>query len=188
MNVNATQPVINYEDIGSIDIVIEIPVFIWGRISRARARGEEAVSGPLMVTFDAHPGEEYEVVLKEFQTTANPETQTYSVRLSMAQPEDFTVFPGMTAKVHSEFADATTDGYSLPVQALFGGNDGTKYVWVVGDDMTVKEVKVVTGEMSGDEMSITGGLKGGEKVVIAGVNTLQTGTEVSILGEKANKE
>jgi len=185
-NVNAQQPVIKYEDIAAIDIVIEIPEFVWGRVSRAKAEGKAAVSSPLMATFDAHPGQEYEVSVKEFQTTANPETQTYSVRLSMAQPDDFQVFPGMTAKVKAELADVSSDGFSLPVQAVFGGNDGTKYVWIVGGDMTVKKHKVSVGEMSGNDISITNGLNGGEKVVTAGVNTLQPDTKVTILGE--NKE
>jgi len=186
-NVKAQQPVIKYEDIHSIDIVIEIPEFVWGRVSRNQAAGKKS-NNALIAYFDAHPGLGYQVSLKEFQTTANPETQTYSVRLSMEQPDDFTIFPGMTAKVEADFGDVAIGGYSLPVQAVFGGNDGAKYVWVVGDDMTVKRHKVATGEMRGGDISISEGLKGGEKIVVAGVNTLQPGTEVSILGEKGKKE
>jgi len=186
-NVNAQQPVIRYEDINSVDIVIEIPEFVWGRVSRAQAEGREAATS-LVATFDAHPDRGYQVAVKEYQTTANPETQTYSVKLTMEQPDDFKVFPGMTAKVEAALADISSDGFSVPIQSVFGGNDGAKFVWIVGEDMIVKAQPVTTGEMSGSDIIILEGLKGGEKVVTAGVNTLLPDTKVSILGEKAKKE
>ncbi len=182
-NVKAQQPVIKYEDIESVDIVIEIPEFVWGRVSRAQSQGKKAATS-LIASFGAHPDRGFQVSVKEFQTTANPETQTYSVKLTMEQPDDFTVYPGMTAKVDAELADISAAGFSVPIQAVFGDNDGKKFVWIVGDDMVVKMIPVTTGEMSGSDISISKGLKGGEKVVIAGVNTLLPDSKVTILGEK----
>lgn len=186
-NVNAQQPVIKYEDIDSIDIVIEIPEFIWGRIAKTVNAGQQAATS-VIAYFDAHPDRGYAVTLKEYQTTANPETQTYSVTLTMEQPDDFKAFPGMTAKVEADLDLVETEGFTLPIQAVFGGNDGSKFVWVVTDEMTVKAVPVETGEMAGIGISISKGLQGGEKVVVAGVNSLQPDSKVSILGETAKKE
>lgn len=186
-NVNAQQPVLKYEDIERIDIAIEIPEFVWGRIAKSQAAGKKAASS-IITYFDAHPDRGYQVSLKEYQTTANPETQTYTVKLTMEQPDDFTAFPGMTAKVEADLDLVDTQGFNVPVQAVFGGNGGEKFVWVVGDDMVVQQVPVEVGEMSGVSIAITKGLKEGQKVVVAGVNTLLPDTKVSILGEKANKE
>lgn len=182
-NVQQGQPIVKFEDIKAIDIVIEIPEFVWGRLAKARAAGKK-VARSLLAYFDAHPDHGYPVTLKEYQTTANPETQTYSVRLTMPQPEDFQAYPGMTAKVEADLINIEADGYSVPIQAVFGGNDGTKFVWTVKDDMTVEKIQVETGEMIGADISISSGLKGGEKIVVAGVNTLQPGQEVSLLSEK----
>lgn len=182
-NVQQGQSIVRFEDIKAIDIVIEIPEFVWGRLARARAAGKK-VTRSLLAYFDAHPDRGYPVTLKEYQTTANPETQTYSVRLTMPQPDDFQAYPGMTAKVEADLINIEADGYSVPIQAVFGGNDGTKFVWLVKDDMTVEKMPVTTGEMIGGDITIASGLKGGEKIVIAGVNTLQPGQEVSLLDEK----
>lgn len=182
-NVAQGQSIIKFEDIKAIDIVIEVPEFVWGRLAKARAAGQK-VTRSLLAYFDAHPDRGYPVTLKEYQTSANPETQTYSVRLTMPQPDDFQAYPGMSAKVEADLINIETDGYSIPIQAVFGGNDGTKFVWTVQDDMTVQKNEVQTGEMIGSDISISSGLNGGEKIVIAGVNTLQPGQEVSFLTEK----
>lgn len=181
-NVNAQQPVVKFEDIQNIDIAIEIPEFVWARIAKTREQGERAAKA-VIAYFDAFPDRGFQVALKEYQTTANPETQTYSVKLTMEQPDDIKVYPGMTAKVEADLEVVDVEGFDIPVQAVFGGNDGSKFVWVVGDDMVVKQTAVETGEMSGVSIAIIKGLTEGQKVVIAGVNTLQPDTKVSILGD-----
>ena len=67
----------------------------------------------------------------------------------------------------------------VPNQAVQTGQDGT-YVYVVGEDLTVKVVPVKTGPRIDQDMVIEDGLKGGETVVTEGQLRLQPGSKVQI--------
>ena len=67
----------------------------------------------------------------------------------------------------------------VPNQAVQTGQDGT-YVYVVGDDRTVKVVPVKTGPRIDQDMVIEEGLQGGETVVTEGQLRLQPGSKVQI--------
>jgi membrane fusion protein, multidrug efflux system len=67
----------------------------------------------------------------------------------------------------------------VPNQAVQTGQDGT-YVYVVGEDRTVKVVPVKTGPRIEQDMVIDEGLRGGETVVTEGQLRLQPGAKVQI--------
>jgi len=67
----------------------------------------------------------------------------------------------------------------VPNQAVQTGQDGT-YVYVVGEDRTVKVVPIKTGPRIDQDMVIEDGLKGGETVVTEGQLRLQPGSKVQI--------
>jgi multidrug efflux system membrane fusion protein len=67
----------------------------------------------------------------------------------------------------------------VPNQAVQTGQDGT-YVYVVGEDRTVKVVPIKTGPRIEQDMVIDEGLAGGETVVTEGQLRLQPGSKVQI--------
>ena len=137
----------------------------------------------LEVEFDAFPGMRLPAEITEIGREASLTTRTFPITLSMRQPEDRKVLAGMAgvayATAQSEPGD--TEGYVIPVSALFGeAQDNVSKVWVVGADNRVSSrVVQVSGVLPGGAQ-VTDGLQAGEVIATAGVHVLAEGQEVIV--------
>ena len=178
-DVQAKQAIIRLQDIEQLEIVVDIPE------NRAiRMRDGDGQDAKIHAVFEASPGREFPLTVKEFSTEANPETQTFEAVLAMPQPEGLLLLPGMTAMVWAEtdvVGQASSAGtFVIPAVALFADEAGKSHVWVV--DMqanTVQKRAVETGDLSGgDGIRVIGGLKSGEMVAVSAVSRLREGMEI----------
>jgi multidrug efflux system membrane fusion protein len=177
--VKPKQPIVSLEDISHVEVLVDVPENI---MALRRAGEEEAVSA--IAVFPTAPGEQYPLQLKEYATTADPQTQTYQVVLQMPQPEGINILPGMTASVVISTSGEVREDRAIliPAIAVLADPSGKNYVWVVDpQDMTVHKRDVSVGQLTGSEnINILEGLEGGEKIVVAGVLKLQDGMEVRL--------
>ena len=133
--------------------------------------------------FESLPGKTFPLRLKEFQTKADPGTQTYKVTLTLDNAEQSGVYPGMTAEISGELQGSAKDtSVSVPFHAVTGTAQGEKSVWIVNDDRTVSRRVVEIGRISDLGMAlVTSGLAPGEILVVSGVNYLHEGQKVKII-------
>jgi len=178
-DVQAKQPIIRLQDIEQLEIVVDIPE---NRAIRMRDGKDEDVK--IHAVFEASPGREFPLSVKEFSTEANPETQTFEAVLAMSQPEGLTLLPGMTAMVWAESAEvglaSSSGSFVIPALALFADEAGKPHVWVVdAQDNTVQKRAVETGDLSGaDGIRVISGLKTGEMLAVSAVSRLREGMAI----------
>jgi RND family efflux transporter MFP subunit len=189
-NVRAKQSILSLQDVSSVEIEVAVPE---GRV--AVAKEEERDNYRFEATFDYLPGRGFEVTLQEFETEADPLTQTYNVTFAMPSPEDLNIMPGMTVTVQ-EFLKTTSQAegaaHSVPIDAVPIDGQGIYYVWKLkpstGDCFTVHRQDVTVGEIINDNILVTAGLKEGDRIALAGVHLLQENQEVRLLKEKTGEE
>lgn len=132
-------------------------------------------------------GAEYRIVLqisekiecmgkvREIAPQVDAKTRTSRVRISLTNaPEGFRL--GATIKAFS-LSDAKTNVY-LPETAILE-RDGQTFVWLV--DTTKKQVnsvKVTIAQRDGNGVELESGVHSGDRVVIAGVNSLENGQSI----------
>ncbi len=173
-DVRAKQPVVRIVDASRIEMVVNIPESLIVLLPQV---------GEVSVIFDAFPGQPVSAEITEVGTEATEATRTYPITLSMKQPDDITILPGMAGKASGKPKSTPVDqiGIEVPVTAVFGGEDeDVSYVWVVGDDETVKRRAVTVGGMTPLGIGISEGLQPGERIVTAGVSYLQEGQKVRV--------
>ena len=175
--IQAKQPIVFFQDISEIEILVDVPETLMAQIRQGQA--PEATA-----RFVVAPDRTFALKLKEFSTEADPQTQTYQVVMVMPRPEGINILPGMTATVVGRRPSAAGANARIVIPAIAVTEDAQKksFVWALDEgDMTVKKVMVKVGEMTGsDGIAILEGLSGGEKVVTSGVTKLQEGMKVSI--------
>ncbi len=173
--VQVKQPIAYLQAIDQLEILIDVPELM---MAQFRRKGNVQV----VAEFDAAPGISYPLVTKEFSTDADPATQTYQVVLSMNQPKEANILPGMTAKVTASATEGAEveSGIIIPAIAVLNDADDKNYVWVLDrSTMTVKKILVGLGPLQGSKnVAIQAGLTGGEEIVISGVRMLQEGMKV----------
>ncbi|MDP8262430.1 MAG: efflux RND transporter periplasmic adaptor subunit [Candidatus Ancaeobacter aquaticus] len=177
-NINAKEPIVRLQDLTQIKVVIDIPES--DASSLTKKKGEMSA----VAEFDALPGRRFDLKLLEWETEADPMTQTFHVKFVMDSPDDVMINPGMTAGValfddRKESKD-TSDRIIVPVDAVFPDAEGNSQVWVLDvKDDTVHKRKVSTGEITGTNgIVITGGIKQGEVIVVSGIRHLREGMKV----------
>ncbi|MFV2060630.1 MAG: efflux RND transporter periplasmic adaptor subunit [Gammaproteobacteria bacterium] len=166
---------------GTVDVVFQLPESIM-----AHVRKDQSGKTPPTVIFDAHPDKKYRATLKEYDTEADPQTQTYRVVLTMDTPGDFPVLPGMTVSVRVNLKKILDISSALvvPVESVFAAKDAPvdskeRYVWrVAPDTMTVTRSAVTVGRLSSFGIEVKSGLKEGDKIVTAGVHFLVEGQKI----------
>ena len=87
---------------------------------------------------------------------------------------------GMFAR--GEFVTGSGAALTLPLQAL-SLRDGFSYVFTVGADNRVTQVKVQVGRRAGERVEVIGTLKGDERVVAAGAAFLGDGDLVRVIAK-----
>jgi RND family efflux transporter MFP subunit len=174
------QPILRIVDASSIEFVVSVPESLIGYapyVTRA------------VVTFDALPGVSVFAEIKEIGREATRATRTYPVTLTMDQPANAEILPGMAgeARIEADLPEGSRElGIQISATAIFTEDDPTKsYVWVVDPTTsTLERREVGTGELSESGVLIRSGLRSGDQVVIAGVNLLSEGEKVVVLGDK----
>ncbi|BCS32027.1 multidrug transporter [Luteitalea sp. TBR-22] len=109
------------------------------------------------------------------------DTTTGTIRLrAVFQNEDDTLFPNQFVNVNlnlSTLRAATVVPSATIQRASFG-----TFVYVIKPDGKATIRKVVLGAAEGERIAVTEGLQPGERVVLEGVDALQEGTTVEIVG------
>ena len=174
-HVQAKQPILSFQDISVIRVVIQVP---------ERLIAREGMDGldEIQVHFDADSEKErwLEAFVLEYVAESDCVTRTYDVVVALPPPEDLKVFPGMTATVKANIICLSTpspseeDATIIPVESLWRGSDGISYVWVIDPDGGNPEKRPVkTAVLSGDCVEISGGLEPGKLVATAGLRALR---------------
>ncbi|MBG0791416.1 MAG: efflux RND transporter periplasmic adaptor subunit [Desulfovibrionaceae bacterium] len=177
--VQARESIIDLEDISSVDIVVDVPENVWVRAFSESVHGASRYAA----RFESLPGKMFSLRLKEYQTNADPGTQTYKVTLTLDDAEESGVYPGMTAEISGEIHDQGGDkAVSAPFKSIFGPAQGKKFVWILNEDHTVSKREVEIGRISDSGMAlVTSGVTPGETLVVSGVNYLHEGQKVKVL-------
>lgn len=178
-NVQAKMPIVRFQDAEEIEISVDVPEVVMVNDIRA------ADLLRLVAEFSAAPGLQYPVYIKEIGKVADPNTQTFNVRVGMQAPADRKLLPGMTATVTATYRRASILGsrISIPVSALLQQKPGSQVVWVVDENDQVSPRPVQIGAAIGGDVEIVDGLKPGERIITAGVTHLREGIKVRDLGD-----
>ena len=194
----AKQSVVFLQDSDLLHVIIAMPESIIRSVragsdrelSETEVDESSAAAVRAMASFEGHPDISFALTVKELATRADPDTQTFRVTLSMPQPDEFTVLPGMTAEVEVDFAGLMVrDSVTwVPARAVQADADLDARVFVLDpDEMVVRGRGVRIGRMSGDMIEIIDGLDGGEEIVMVGAEYLSEGMRVTRMrtGEQA---
>jgi len=178
-NIFPNNPVIRFQNVNNIDIVVDVPEGFVGSDLRTPAIQSSVAE------ISTVPGRQFPVRIKEIAQIADPRTQVFQARFSMHAPARATALPGMTANV-----TITTRGNrglgNLPVvsiSAVTKQSTGEQVVWILAADQTVHPRIVTLGAPTGDQIEILSGLQAGDRIVVAGTNFLHEGMKVRDLGD-----
>ncbi len=173
--VQEKQPIAYLQLIDQLEILVDIPELMMAQFRQSKNTSVAA-------EFDAVTGQVYPLIVKEFSTDADPATQTYQVVLTMKQPEEANILPGMTAKVTVTADENNNSNNSILIPAIAVQNDADNqsFVWLFDkQNNTVIKTPVTIGKLEGSQnVIITEGLKDGQQIVIAGISKLQEGMKV----------
>jgi len=177
-DVQAKQPILKLQDVDQLEILIDVPE---NRAIRMKQSGGQPPK--LDAVFEAAPGREFPLEVKEFSTEANPDTQTFEAVLSMPQPEGLTILPGMTAMVWAQPPEGNAGirgDIIIPASAIFADEAGKTHVWVVDTQSnTVQKRAIETGDLSGaDGVRVVDGLEAGEMLAVSAVSRLREGMAI----------
>lgn len=173
--VQQNQAIVFLQLIDQLEILIDVPELMMAHFRR---------QFDLQVTaeFDSTPDKKYPLAVKEYSTDADATTQTYQVVLSMPQPKEANILPGMTAKVTASASEGPIRGSQIlvPAIAVLNDADNKNYVWLFDrESMSVKKKEIIIGSLKGTQkILVQEGLNSGEEIVMAGVTKLQEGMTV----------
>ena len=177
-NVQAKAPVVRFQDVDEIEIIVDVPE----SVMIADIRTAEVVE--MLAEFSGAPGLQFPVEIREISQVADPTTQTFSVRTAMKAPTEVNVLPGMTATVTASYRRASilADRILAPISAV-ANHAGKQVVWLVGADGSLERRPVELGTALGGQVEITEGLQPGDRIAVAGVAHLRKGMKVRDLGD-----
>jgi RND family efflux transporter MFP subunit len=162
--IKAGQVVMHYQNVQTLEIIVNIPE---NEMVNAPVQTENVV---VKVSFPSLPGKIFAARVKEWSTTADPLTRTYSTTFALDAPEGFRVLPGMTARVELSQEKNQVMVITVPFSALVTDEAGGSSVWIYDEAMgTAESRSVVLGPLNGpSRIVITDGLSEGELVVVTG--------------------
>ena len=127
-------------------------------------------------------GETVQGLLRTVAPTVDAATRNGVVFVDLAQPG--AAKAGMFAR--GEFAVGELPALTLPQSAVLL-RDGFSYVFQVGPEGKVREVKVAVGQRNGDRVAVTGGLDAKANVVAQGAGFLADGDTVRVVASTTAK-
>ena len=163
----------------AIDVSIQVPEGLFARVQRQTDYQPDVI-------FAALPEQRFKATLKEWDSTADPATNTYKVVFTLPTPGEINLLPGMTAQVEVNAQAVASQGqpalvipsaalFSPPTQAPSAGHA----VWVYQSEHgRVRLRPVEVGAVTNAGVEIRAGLSKGEWIVVAGVHALSDNQQV----------
>ena len=131
------------------------------------------------LTVDAIPGRTFHGKIERLYPVIDAATHTFKAEVVVPNA-DRVLRPGMYARVLVNFG--SHNSVVVPDRALVKQEGtGTRFIYVLQEDGTVKYLPVKTGRHMGAEYEITEGLQEGWKVVVKGQAALRDGVKVNVL-------
>ncbi|MBS0580605.1 MAG: efflux RND transporter periplasmic adaptor subunit [Proteobacteria bacterium] len=166
------QPVFGLAWSGDLDLLLD---------AAAADVGGFPIGQTANVILTALPGQHFEARVREVSPSADPQSRTYRVKLTLNEPSP-AIRLGMTgdawlAPAHGAPPAAASQTFTIPATALFHRGQEPA-VWLVrGVDSTL-ELRPVHVHSYRDRSVLVTGLRNGDLVVQAGVHTVYEGEHV----------
>lgn len=175
--VSPGQVVMGLLDIATLRVSANVP-------EGALARGGLSEGAEVEISFPSMDDFTVKGILKEWSSSPDSATKTYSVTFVFPAPKDINVLPGMTAEVlWFKGAESKPSELTVPLGAVVSDSAGGSSVWVYDPKKGVVRSKTVSlGKLQGDDrLAVIDGLEPGEHVVVAGADFLTEGMAVAPL-------
>lgn len=140
------------------------------------------------VTLDGLDSLSVQGKLSQKAVVADPFTRSYTVRFSIPNPDN-KILPGMIGTVVVDGAPgaagsvAAATSFILPAQSVLLSSDNRQFVWVVENGKAIRKF-VTADEFASEGVRVRSGLVAGDSVIVAGMQKVSTGTEVSVTNPK----
>jgi RND family efflux transporter MFP subunit len=134
----------------------------------------------MAVVVTASGGAQVKGRVRTVAPTVDAQTRNGMVYVDLPAAKGFK--PGMFAR--GEFALGASGALTVPQTAVVV-RDGFSYVYKVGADSKVKQTKVQTGRVAGEQLEVLSGVQAQDKLVASGGSFLSDGDLVKVVdGEK----
>jgi membrane fusion protein (multidrug efflux system) len=172
--VNPGAPIVTLDDLSSIRVDFQVPERYLPQISEGQA---------IRATVDAYAGEVIHGRIDKLDTRIDERTRALTARAVFPNPNQ-RLKPGMMVRVG--ISRGARQGVGAPESAVSVQGDSA-FVYVLtqnGPRTTAEQRPVLTGLRQDGFVEITEGVKPGDRLVADGLNKIQPGQPVSILGQK----
>jgi RND family efflux transporter MFP subunit len=167
------QPVVAIADLGTPEIVVDVPEDQLTAFRKAHFKASLASA----------PNEHFEVALRELSPQAAPQTRTYRARLKPVSARPLPL--GATATLASDRVVSDVQVATIPASALTQAN-GLPAVWVVkhAGKEPVGSVDLMPVAVHGyrNDLALVSGVPAGGEVVTSGVQKMAPGLKVALPG------
>ena len=138
---------------------------------------------PAVVTASARPGMSFSGKVRLVNVSAEPQTRTYMVRITVPNPKGG-LLVGMIAEARI-LGSETLDVLTLPGQSLVRDPQGAPQVFIYfPNEKRVYAKRVTAGGVMGRDVQIVDGVKDSDWIVVAGQQLVREG---SVVGAKEEK-
>jgi RND family efflux transporter, MFP subunit len=175
--VNAFQTVMELRGQNSLDVRFSIPESLLGKLRRI----DNPSNLCAQVRFNAFAEKTFKACFKEYESTPDRLTRTYSVVYSMPTVTEIPVLPGMAVTVETDLTHLMRDefkkGVLVPISAVFEQAEQT-FVWTVDDTGATHKQAVTVASIQGSKLIVLDGLTVNDAVIAVGVTYIQEGMKV----------
>ncbi len=171
--ISAKTPIVALHDLDTISLKVDIPENIMIRSTKNDQKNA------IHARFDQIEGIEFPLEFLEISTQADEITNTYEVIFTMKSPKNYTILPGMAARVIARHnKDASSGTYYVPAQSVL--NDGVQnYLFRVTSmgDATGKVTRrlITIGDIGPYGIEVISGIEEGDHVITAGMSKITDG-------------
>ncbi len=182
VNVGVGEKIARLNDLHSLLVVANVPENLL-----ATASQEQVVSN--FAVFDFIPDQRFPLTYRENRGEADAVAQTYEVSMQMQRPEQWTILPGMTARVELNLRnEGEVTGTVVPASALVGTSENGFFVWRYDPETHLTtRTPVTVGAPKARGVEVLSGLADGDMIVATGASQLQPGMRVSVLGKPTTR-
>lgn len=169
--VSAGTEIATISDVSQIKLDFPVPETLLSAI---------AIGQPIEASAAAFPGQPFRGTVTSIEPLVDPATRSVIVRAVLPN-RDRRLRPGMLLTVRVESAARTS--LAVPELAVVGEGE-RRFVYVAGDDLTVRRTEVSTGIKQDGKVEILGGLSPGQRIVTQGVVKLSDDQKVRLMNER----